>query len=165
MQVTGCAILYIAKLGSRITEHVLRGSFPNRGITNMNDETIGRRAALTPVDRLAYERTRLAYENTMMGWVRTATSLITFGFTIYKFFQLELRGGAPSGRLIGPREFGLTMVVIGLVAMLVATWEHRVNNRLLRSECPTLPRSTAGVVAALVALLGILALILMIFRQ
>jgi uncharacterized membrane protein YidH (DUF202 family) len=25
----------------------------------------------------------------MMSWIRTATSLITFGFSIYKFFQLE----------------------------------------------------------------------------
>jgi putative membrane protein len=131
----------------------------------MNEETIGRRAVLTPVDRLAYERTRLAYENTMMGWVRTATSLITFGFTIYKFFQLELRGGVAPDRLVGPREFGLTMVIIGLVALLVATWEHRVNIRLLKAECPNLPRSMAGGVAALVAGLGILALTAMIFRQ
>jgi uncharacterized membrane protein YidH (DUF202 family) len=29
----------------------------------------------------------------MMAWIRTATALITFGFTIYKFFQLE-RGEA-----------------------------------------------------------------------
>ncbi len=41
--------------------------------------------------RLAIDRTRLAYERTMMAWVRTATSLISFGFTIYKFFELELR--------------------------------------------------------------------------
>jgi putative membrane protein len=39
--------------------------------------------------RLGVERTRLAYERTMMAWVRTATSLITFGFSIYKFFQIE----------------------------------------------------------------------------
>ena len=38
--------------------------------------------------KLSYDRTRLAYENTMMAWVRTATSLITFGFSIYKFFSV-----------------------------------------------------------------------------
>ena len=37
--------------------------------------------------KLAYDRTRLAYERTLMAWVRTGTSLITFGFTIYKFFE------------------------------------------------------------------------------
>jgi len=39
---------------------------------------------------LAYERTNLAHERTLMAWVRTGTSLITFGFTIYKYFQLEM---------------------------------------------------------------------------
>jgi putative membrane protein len=43
--------------------------------------------------RLAVDRTRLAYERTLMAWIRTAISLITFGFTIYKFFQIE--GAAP----------------------------------------------------------------------
>ena len=40
--------------------------------------------------RLAVERTRLAYERTLMAWVRTATSLISFGFTVYKFFQFDV---------------------------------------------------------------------------
>ena len=54
--------------------------------------------------QLAVDRTRLAYERTLMAWIRTATSLITFGFTIYKFFEIELsRGGlARSDQLIGP---------------------------------------------------------------
>jgi putative membrane protein len=52
---------------------------------------------------LAYDRTRLAYENTMMSWVRTATSLITFGFSVYKFFQIERGGGEQVDRLVGPR--------------------------------------------------------------
>lgn len=40
--------------------------------------------------RLSIENTRLAIERTVMAWVRTGTSMITFGFTIYKFFQMEL---------------------------------------------------------------------------
>jgi uncharacterized membrane protein YidH (DUF202 family) len=39
---------------------------------------------------LAVERTRVAYDRTMLAWTRTATSLITFGFTIYKFFQIDI---------------------------------------------------------------------------
>jgi putative membrane protein len=60
---------------------------------------------LDTATKLAYDRTRLAYENTMMSWVRTATSLITFGFSVYKFFQIEKGGGEQAGRLVGPREF------------------------------------------------------------
>jgi uncharacterized membrane protein YidH (DUF202 family) len=47
--------------------------------------------------QLAAERTRLAYERTLMAWVRTGTSLITFGFTIYKFFE-EFRKAEPVAR-------------------------------------------------------------------
>ena len=38
---------------------------------------------------LAVDRTRLAHDRTLLAWVRTGTSLIAFGFTIYKFFELE----------------------------------------------------------------------------
>ena len=71
---------------------------------------------------LAFARTRAAYERTMMSWIRTATSLITFGFSIYKFFQIEAdRGLSGRARLVGPREFALLMVVIGLVALVTCT--------------------------------------------
>ena len=62
---------------------------------------------------LAIERTRVAYDRTMMAWIRTAFSLITFGFTIYKYFQIQ-RVGPPSERLIGPREFSLILISLGL---------------------------------------------------
>jgi putative membrane protein len=113
---------------------------------------------------LAFDRTLVAYERTMLSWVRTATSLITFGFTIYKFFQIE-RGGGPDHRLIGSREFAFILVSIGLASLVLATWEYRHNMRLLRAQYPGKPRSLALVVAALIAVLGILALIVMLFRQ
>src|SRR4029453_3317511 len=63
--------------------------------------------------KLAFDRTRLPHHRTMLAWVRTATSLITFGFSFYKFFTFEAKGAAPMG-WIGPREFALTMIGIGL---------------------------------------------------
>src|SRR5689334_19149367 len=36
---------------------------------------------------LAVTRTFAALDRTLMAWVRTATALMSFGFTIYKFFQ------------------------------------------------------------------------------
>jgi putative membrane protein len=117
--------------------------------------------------QLAVDRTRLAYERTLMAWIRTATSLITFGFTIYKFFQIELsKGGTPrSGRLVGPTAFALLMIVIGLVSLLLATLEHRRNLNALNAEYPGGHRSLARVLAALISLLGLLALFLVLFRQ
>ena len=40
------------------------------------------------VDALALDRNKLAAERTLMAWVRTALSMISFGFTIYKFLQV-----------------------------------------------------------------------------
>ena len=122
-------------------------------------------AKLDVSTRLAFDRTRVAYERTMLAWVRTATSLITFGFSVYKFFQLEHLGGEHTDKLVGPREFSLLLVSLGLASLLLAAVEHRLNMQGLRAQYPALPRSLAGVVASLIGLLGILALLVMILRQ
>ena len=109
--------------------------------------------------RLAFDRTRVAYDRTMMAWIRTATSLITFGFTIFKFFQFELGSNGQDNHLIGPREFALLMVGIGLISLVLVALEHRQNKRFLKVQCPDIPRSRTGVLAALISVLGILALI------
>lgn len=115
--------------------------------------------------KLSYDRTRLAYENTMMAWVRTATSLITFGFSVYKFFQLDLKRGEQFTGLIGPREFGLMMIVIGIVSLIAGTVQHVASMQRLRAQCPGVPRSMASLLAALISALGILALFAVVFRQ
>jgi len=69
----------------------------------MADQTVPIRPALDLSTKLAVDRTRASYERTMMSWIRTATSMITFGFSVYKFFQLETPGSRPEHRLVGPR--------------------------------------------------------------
>jgi putative membrane protein len=115
--------------------------------------------------RLAFDRTRAAYDRTMMAWIRTAASLISFGFSIYKFFEIEKRIAEPGHRLIGPREFAITMVSVGLVSLLLGTLEYRQNMQLLRADYPDLPRSRTGLLAGLILILGILALIAVVLRQ
>jgi putative membrane protein len=119
---------------------------------------------------LALDRTLLAHERTLMAWVRTAVSLISFGFTIYKFFQYLREGEqiAPARTLFGPRIFALAMISLGLVALVLALIEHGHQMRALQarfSQYGPLPRSTASAVAWIVTTLGILALILVALRQ
>jgi putative membrane protein len=117
---------------------------------------------------LAVDRTRLAYDRTLMSWTRTATSLITFGFSIYKFFQIEAeRMASDKARVIGPREFALMMIAIGLSSLLLATVQHRRDLHLLRAQFPDarIPRSTATLMAALISVLGTIAFIAAAFRQ
>jgi putative membrane protein len=123
-------------------------------------------AATPPLDtgtQLAIDRTRLAYERTMMAWIRTATSLISFGFTIYKFFALELKGPAPD-HLIGPRGFAIIMISTGVIALILSGIQHHASLNSLRQTYGTLPRSVAGPVAALIGLLGVFALIGVVAR-
>jgi putative membrane protein len=116
--------------------------------------------------QLAIERTRLAYERTLMAWVRTGVSLISFGFTIYKFFE-EFHKAEQVARtgLIGAREFGIIMISIGLVAVLLATFQHARTMHRLRAQYVDVPYSLAALVALLVSVLGIVALIAVIYRQ
>jgi putative membrane protein len=123
--------------------------------------------AAPPLDtgtRLAVDRTRLAYERTMMAWIRTAASLISFGFTIYKFFQLELKGPIAADSLIGARGFALILIGTGLFALLFAGIQHHESLKLMKRAYGNQPRSVAGPVAGLVAGLGILALIGVLIR-
>lgn len=113
--------------------------------------------------RLAYDRTWLAYERTLQAWIRTAVSLITFGFSVYRLVDIIDRNPADSEYLKGPHIFGFILVGIGLFALTIATVQYRQCIHFLRKEYGQSPRSTAVFFAALVAALGIFALISMIF--
>lgn len=114
---------------------------------------------------LAVDRTRLAHDRTLMAWVRTATSLITFGFTIHKFFQFLQEKGEGHDRVLGPREFALLMIGIGLTALFLATLQQHRDMKTLRRGNPTVPYSLVTVLAALISILGILAFISVLLRQ
>ena len=133
----------------------------------MSDESIPDKAVarLDTGTRLAFERTYLAHERTQMAWVRTALSLISFGFAIAKFFEFLHEKQGEKGPLMSPRTVGILMISIGLVALALASLQHRRALRALREQCPDLPASVAGVTAVLLASLGILALIGAVLRS
>jgi putative membrane protein len=113
--------------------------------------------------KLAVERTRLSHERTMMAWVRTAASLISFGFTIYKFFQIEEKG-LETGGLIGSRGFALIMICTGVFALVIAAVQHHANLREMKESYGMLPKSVAGPVAGLIGVLGLLAIAGVLFQ-
>jgi putative membrane protein len=108
------------------------------------------------------------FDQTAMSWIRTAISLITFGFTIYKFFQIELeQSGVHVARrqFFGARGFALMLVGAGLLSLIVGSVEHRKNIQPLIIENPGMPRSRIGLLALLVGIVGILAFVTAILRQ
>jgi len=125
-------------------------------------------APLPDATKLAIDRTRLAHERTLMAWVRTSTSLISFGFTIYKFFQY-LRDEQPArvaAQRFGPRAYALLMMGIGVFALVLATFEHRRSLQSLRHQYGgyPIPSSLATLLAALISGLGILGLVAVLSR-
>jgi putative membrane protein len=119
--------------------------------------------ALDTSTRLAVERTRLANERTLMAWIRTSTSLIAFGFTIFKFFQY-LATEEHRRTIVSPWIVGMVMILIGLTGLALAWVQHRQQMKALRAEVGAMPYSISGIMAGLIAVLGAIALVVVVLR-
>ena len=115
--------------------------------------------------QLSYQRTYLAHEGTLLAWIRTALSLISFGFTIAKFFEFlhEKSGVAPP--LLGAQTVGTLMIAIGVLGLAIATAQQTRELHKLRARCPGLPRPVSWVTAVVLTLVGVLALVGAIVRN
>jgi putative membrane protein len=101
-----------------------------------------------------------------MAWVRTATSLISFGFTIYKFFDY-MQDDRPTvvRGVISPRGYAAMMIGAGLVALALASVQHARYMKQLRKAGGFAQYSVATVIGILVSLMGIATLVAVIFHQ
>ena len=119
-------------------------------------------------DVLATERTRMAADRTLMGWIRTALSMIGFGFTIYKFLEPfpAKEGASGIGILMqhSPRTVGLTLLSLGVFSLVIACLQHWQYVKRLRSDQPYRPWDLGLVVAALIGLLGLAMIVSIILR-
>lgn len=113
---------------------------------------------------LSFKRTALSQERTLMSWIRTATSLITFGFTIYKFFQEAQRDRHHAG-WITPRAVGMIMIGFGMMGLLFAQIQHLRDYRDLRRNAPGIPRSIASFLGMGVLAFGILLFFIALLQQ
>src|SRR3954465_7966705 len=120
--------------------------------------------ALSNTD-LAFERTMLAYERTLMAWVRTAISMISFGFTIYKYFQELTRTPEAQQRLLSPRIVGMIMISFGSLALIMAQIQHQIAIKKLKQSYPDTQKSISSVISVLVLVFGLVLFLGVLFRQ
>ena len=75
----------------------------------------------------AWMRTRFAVERTILAWIRTAVSLIAFGFTIVQFFERlqAIPGAAPAVYPNAANYLGLALIGAGIASLIVSMWEYR----------------------------------------
>ena len=111
---------------------------------------------------LAVERSFLAFERTLMAWLRTSISMISFGFTLAKFFEYlaQQRGEPIVGRFGGTwasDTVGLAMIAIGTAALVIAVIQHKRRVDALRGMGLVPQWNLALWVATFIAVLGVFA--------
>lgn len=83
---------------------------------------------------MSFQRTRMSTDRTLMSIMRTSISLISFGFTIAQFFErLRSTKLLPEGSN-APRQFGVAMVMLGVVMLILGIIYHLHYMRTLRNE-------------------------------
>lgn len=72
---------------------------------------------------MALQRTRMAADRTLMAEIRTSLSMIAFGFTLYETFR-RLSEAVAVADTHAPRNFGLSLIVLGLLILTGGIWRH-----------------------------------------
>ena len=144
----------------------------------MTDDRLGHDANrfevhVTAETHFAWLRTRLAVERTMMAYLRTAVSLIGFGFAIVQFFQnfRQMPGDASARFPDAAWYLGLALIACGILAAVFSVMEYRWTLRYLWSgsysavagltrEGKQTPLYAVSVVLILIGLFAFLAVLL-----
>lgn len=124
---------------------------------------------------MSFQRTRMSADRTLMSVIRTSLSLISFGFTIYQVFE-KLRDSGSITHAGAPRNFGIALVLLGIVMLVVGIIYHLQFMTGLRSERNAMhqeglihaqsrfPPSMILVAAILLLVIGLVAIISMVFQ-
>jgi putative membrane protein len=104
--------------------------------TTPNQQTTRFDVKPTPETHFSWLRTRMSAERTLMSWVRTAVSLIGFGFTIFQFLDRfnKMPGVESAAHVHAPWLLGLMLIGSGTIALVIALWEYRWFVRYLWSD-------------------------------
>jgi putative membrane protein len=118
-------------------------------------------------NELARERTRAAADRTLMAWIRTALSLIGFGFGIPTI--VKAIDATRLGQHIDPFRFstivGLAFISVGMFGIGAALKEHHETLKCLQSNRYIYKSSnTAEIVGIALLLIGLLSFVGVLIR-
>ena len=112
-------------------------------------------------DDMGRLRTEMAADRTLMAWVRTGLSMISFGFTIHKFFQYLYQSNPNAGVVHNARNLTLMLTGLAFLGLVAGVFERQHTMKTLgatRSFWSSLPVMTAIATAAIAAFVFIGAL-------
>lgn len=124
---------------------------------------------------MSFQRTRMSADRTLMAVIRTSLSLIGFGFTIFQVFQ-KLYEAKVLQRAQAPHNFGLALVLLGIAMLVLGIVYHgkfmlelRRQRQQMRADGlvhgeSLFPVSLTLIVALLLLLVGLLAIVSMVFN-
>jgi len=126
---------------------------------------------------MSFQRTRMSADRTLMSVIRTSLSLISFGFTIYQFFVHLRETSLFTGRANAPRNFGVTLVAVGIGMLVLGIgyhahfmWELRrrradmTAQELIHAQSG-FPPSLTLITAVLLLVVGVVAIVSMLERS
>jgi putative membrane protein len=124
---------------------------------------------------MSFQRTRMSADRTLMSVIRTSLSLISFGFTIFQVFE-KMRDHNVVEHVGAARNFGVTLVGLGIIMLIggiayhIQFMVHLRRQRIGMMEAGLVhgeskfPPSLTLITAMILLLIGIAAIISMIFR-
>lgn len=96
----------------------------------------------------------MAADRTLMAWIRTSLSMLSFGFTIYKFLEtIAEQSHRPPPH--SPQQVGLFLAALGTASMLLGTISYWITlSDLQKIEKFRLGRAVLAV-AVIISIAGI----------
>lgn len=127
---------------------------------------------MTPPPQIDRQREHQANERTFLAWLRTAIALIGFGFAIARFglFLQEIQTTVASATtepqsFLGSQAIGLGLVIVGLVVIGLAVWRYNKVFWQIEHSAYKPSRLMVWITAAIVMILGLLAIPFVMLRQ
>ncbi len=124
---------------------------------------------------MSFQRTRMSADRTLMSVIRTSLSLISFGFTIFQVFE-KMRDHGVIQHAGSARNFGVTLVGLGIIMLIGGIIYHLQFMLHLRQQRDAMitdglvhgqshfPVSLTLLTAVILLLIGVFAIISMVFR-
>src|SRR4029453_4871360 len=97
-------------------------NLPGEVKMDVAEDSAHNRRPVLPAD-LGEMRTIMAADRTLMAWIRTSLSMLSFGFTIYKFLD-AMAEHDQLARSNSPQQVGMFLAGMGTAAMVLGTWSY-----------------------------------------